>query len=53
MAQGHEVQEEEGGILGSSTLKALQGFTAASGNGQAQAKIGGPLVGYGSDSDDD
>lgn len=49
-------QQAAGGILGASTLAALQGFKAGpSGVGEAKApdKLGGALVGYGSDSDDD
>ena len=43
-----------GGLLGASTLAALQGFKAGpSTSEQAAAKPAGPLVGYGSDSDDD
>ncbi|CAK4030979.1 Pre-mRNA-splicing factor cwc2 [Lecanosticta acicola] len=44
-----------GGLLGASTLVALQGFKAgpSTTEKQAAAKPAGPLVGYGSDSDDD
>lgn len=44
------------GLLGGSTLAALQGLRAGSttnGSNAAAAKPAGPLVGYGSDSDDD
>ncbi|KAK4500998.1 hypothetical protein PRZ48_006804 [Zasmidium cellare] len=52
-AQGQ--QASNGGILGASTLAALQGFKAGPSNGgaAAESKPAGPLVGYGSDSDDD
>lgn len=44
-------QQAAGGILGASTLAALQGFTAA---GERKVEnSAGPLVGYGSDSEDD
>lgn len=47
-------EQQNGGILGASTLAAMKGFTAGSGGGGDQAnKPSGPLVGYGSDSDDD
>ena len=43
-----------GGLLGASTLAALQGFKAnAGGEKKAPDKAAGPLIGYGSDSDDD
>jgi hypothetical protein len=46
--------DQSGGLLGASTLAALQGFKAGSSNSRAPDKPGGgPLVGYGSDSDDD
>jgi hypothetical protein len=44
------------GLLGASTLAALQGFKAgqaATGDKKAPDKASGPLVGYGSDSEDD
>ncbi|KAH9828294.1 Pre-mRNA-splicing factor CWC2 [Teratosphaeria destructans] len=46
---------ESNGLLGASTLAALQGFTAgpAGGGSRAPEKPAGPLVGYGSDSEDD
>lgn len=51
---GPAQQEPSGGILGASTLAALQGVRAAPGAGDASsAKPAGPLVGYGSDSGDD
>ncbi|KAF2218504.1 hypothetical protein BDZ85DRAFT_270233 [Elsinoe ampelina] len=47
-------EEEQGGILSGSTLKALKGYGASSGPAQpATDKPGGPLVGYGSDEDSD
>ena len=48
-------QVSDNGLLGASTLAALQGFKAGSSTGQKKApdKSAGPLVGYGSDSDDD
>lgn len=48
-------QASNGGILGASTLAALQGFKAGPSNGGlvTESKSAGPLVGYGSDSDDD
>ncbi|KAI7718617.1 Pre-mRNA-splicing factor [Hortaea werneckii] len=51
----NEEKQEEGGIFGSSTLAALKGFKAGPGDGEAKApdKPAGPLVGYGSDSEDD
>ena len=43
-----------GGLLGASTLAALQGFTTGPSGGKKEAdKPAGPLVGYGSDSDED
>lgn len=45
-------EQQNGGILGASTLAALKGFTAGPSNG-TESKLSGPLVGYGSDSDDD
>ncbi|KAI5207134.1 pre-mRNA-splicing factor cwc2 [Aureobasidium subglaciale] len=48
-------QDAPSGILGGSTLSALQGFTAGSGatSTKASDKAAGPLVGYGSDEDSD
>ena len=43
----------ETGILSSSTLAALRGYTAAPSNKRSAAPVTGPLVGYGSDDDDD
>lgn len=40
------------GLLGASTLAALQGFKGDTGGGPDKTAVG-PLVGYGSDSDDD
>ncbi|KAK3647309.1 Pre-mRNA-splicing factor [Elasticomyces elasticus] len=64
-APGGEEEEEEGrvvvqqgeaegsgGLLGASTLAALQGFKAGGAKGGARAAAG-PLVGYGSESDED
>ncbi|GAB1743216.1 hypothetical protein NU219Hw_g9071t1 [Hortaea werneckii] len=50
----HE-ETQESGIFGSSTLAALKGFKAGPGDGETKApdKPAGPLVGYGSDSEDD
>lgn len=45
--------QQNGGILGSSTLAVLKGFTAGPAGGVKTEKSSGPLVGYGSDSDDD
>jgi hypothetical protein len=42
-------QQQSSGLLGASTLAALQGVRAA----PAKPALSGPLVGYGSDSDDD
>jgi len=51
--QAQEQQQQNGGgILGASTLAAMKGFTAGGGDRQ-DSKPTGPLVGYGSDSDDD
>ncbi|KAK4899158.1 Pre-mRNA-splicing factor [Elasticomyces elasticus] len=44
--------EGSGGLLGASTLAALQGFKAGGVKGGAKAAAG-PLVGYGSESDED
>jgi len=44
---------EKEGLLGTSTLAALQGFKAGSSNNKAPDKVSGLLVGYGSDSEDD
>jgi len=52
----HSVQpHEHSGLLGSSTLAALQGFKAgpSSGHTKAPDQPTGPLVGYGSDSEDE
>ncbi|KAF7187066.1 Pre-mRNA-splicing factor cwc2 [Pseudocercospora fuligena] len=50
-------QPSTGGILGGNTLAALQGLKAGTSNGTADRKApdkpAGPLVDYGSDSDDD
>lgn len=55
MRQAQQMQEEgEGGLLGASTLAALKGFTAGPTSNKRKADApAGPLVGYGSDSDDD
>ncbi|WPH00901.1 Pre-mRNA-splicing factor CWC2 [Acrodontium crateriforme] len=47
--------QEDNGLLGASTLAALQGFTTRppAGDSRAPDKPIGPLVGYGSDSDDE
>jgi len=50
---GQVKQQEPGGILGASTLAALQGFRAKEGQQKVQKAAAGPLVGYGSDSEDD
>jgi hypothetical protein len=48
------VQNEPDGLLGASTLAALKGYRANnSGGTKAQDASAGPLVGYGSDSEDD
>ncbi|KXL49692.1 hypothetical protein M433DRAFT_35361, partial [Acidomyces richmondensis BFW] len=54
-AQQNEQPHEQGGLLGSSTLAALQGFKAgpSSGHTEAPDKPAGPLVAYGSDSEDE
>ncbi|KAK0285673.1 Pre-mRNA-splicing factor [Friedmanniomyces endolithicus] len=45
---------EDTGLLGASTLAALQGFRAGASNKARESnKAAGPLVGYGSDSDDE
>jgi hypothetical protein len=44
-----EQQQQSSGLLGASTLAALQGVRAA----PAKPALSGPLVGYGSDSDDE
>lgn len=44
---------EQQGLLGSSTLAALQGFKGQNWQKKAPDKVAGPLVGYGSDSEDD
>ena len=48
-------QAQNGGLLGASTLAALQGFKAGPGVSEKKApdKPAGPLVGYGSDSEDE
>lgn len=48
-------QQEGNGLLGASTLAALQGFKAGPSGSESRApdKPAGPLVGYGSDSDDE
>lgn len=48
-----ESAPQQSGLLGASTLAALQGFRATGGESKAPDKAGGPLVGYGSDSDED
>ncbi|GAB7360186.1 hypothetical protein MBLNU230_g7948t1 [Neophaeotheca triangularis] len=55
MRQAQQMQEEgKGGLLGASTLAALKGFTADPAGKKRKADAPpGPLVGYGSDSDDD
>ena len=52
---GVEVQAkaEDTGLLGASTLAALQGFKATSKEVKAPDRPAGPLVGYGSDSEED
>lgn len=54
--EGQGEEQDAGGILGSSTLKALKGYAEKSGGKPVvrQAPVaasGGPLVGYGSDDD--
>ena len=44
---------ESQGLLGSSTLAALQGFKGSNGQKMAPDKVAGPLVGYESDSEED
>ena len=52
--EGEEKQESGGGLLTSSTLAALKGYSVqAGGNGSKLAAPAGPLVGYGSDEDSD
>lgn len=53
--RGGDTREQHTGLLGASTLAALKGFKAGSSNGEKKApdKAPGPLVGYGSDSDED
>ena len=55
ITSGNTESVSNGGLLGGSTLAALQGLQAGSGSGAGQApdKPAGPLVGYGSDSDDE
>ncbi|KAK3053874.1 Pre-mRNA-splicing factor [Extremus antarcticus] len=57
LLQAQESQQPQAptGLLGASTLAALQGFKAGPAGGQKalDKPAGGPLVGYGSDSDDD
>ncbi|QIW98726.1 hypothetical protein AMS68_004244 [Peltaster fructicola] len=48
-----EAAPENTGLLGASTLAAMQGFQAASSTAVTAPESTGPLVGYGSDSDDD
>lgn len=48
--EAQEQPQQSSGLLSASTLAALQGVRAAT---AAQAAPAGPLVGYGSDSDDD
>ena len=45
--------EQQQGLLGSSTLAALKGFRGEEGQKRAPDKVAGPLVGYGSDSEED
>lgn len=45
--------EQQQGLLGTSTLAALQGFKGSNGQKKGPDKVAGPLVGYGSDSEDD
>ena len=45
--------EEAGGILSSSTLAALKGYSLQGGGNVKPKAAAGPLVGYGSDEDDD
>ena len=52
-SSGRAPETNDNGLLGASTLAALQGFKAASTNREENNKSAGPLVGYGSDSDDD
>lgn len=54
LLQGDDGGQQNGnGLLGASTLAALQGFKAAAPEANAPDKAAGPLVGYGSDSDED
>ncbi|KAK5104865.1 hypothetical protein LTR62_002648 [Meristemomyces frigidus] len=53
MMRGKEENVGGSGLLGASTLAGLQGFKAASTVAKAPDLPPGPLVGYGSDSDDD
>ncbi|KAK5742495.1 Pre-mRNA-splicing factor [Elasticomyces elasticus] len=50
--EGEQEGEGSNGLLGASTLAALQGFKAGGVKGGAKATAG-PLVGYGSESDED
>ncbi|KAK5166315.1 Pre-mRNA-splicing factor [Saxophila tyrrhenica] len=56
-AEDFQQQQASSGLLGASTLAALQGFKAGPSSGQNRppdkASAGGPLVGYGSDSDEE
>lgn len=45
--------EQQQGLLGSSTLAALQGFKGSNGQKKGPDKVAGPLVGYGSDSEEE
>lgn len=53
IGNGQAQSQEQGGILGASTLAALQGFRAKEGQQKMEKAPAGPLVGYGSDSEDD
>jgi len=50
---GNGQAQQESGLLGASTLAALQGFRAKEGQQKAREAPAGPLVGYGSDSEDE
>lgn len=50
---GHDIPEETGGIFSSSTLAALKGAQGQFAPRPAKERASGPLVAYGSDSEDD
>ncbi|PSN59851.1 RNA binding protein [Corynespora cassiicola Philippines] len=52
-SQNQPQPQQSSGILSSSTLAALKGYTASSGANKRAAPTQGPLVGYGSDDDSD